>query len=108
MFNWQPSSSSSSTPRVVSSYFWIYWAFTIPLTVIVAFSWRLWWAWEKLHLDQDVLLEIENIEESASLSLRTEKGGNGREAGTSERSHKNAWQLLRKRNVKKVFAEKEI
>jgi hypothetical protein len=104
MFNWQSSSSSSSTPSLVSSYFWIYWAFTIPLTILVAFSWRLWWAWEKLHLDQDVLLEIENIEESASLNIRTKNG----EVGNSARSLRSAWQSLRRRKGKQGSEEKKL
>lgn len=75
---------------------------------MVAFSWRLWWAWEKLHLDQDVLLEIENIEDSASVNVKLEKGGDHREVRTSGQALKSAWQSLRRRNAKQVSTEKEI
>jgi hypothetical protein len=98
-FNWQ----SASPPRLLSPYFWIYWAFTIPLTLLVALSWRLWWAWEKRHLDQDVLLEIENIEDSAaSVSLNK-----GKEKLRGKGELKSAWQALRRRPVKKRETEKE-
>ena len=106
MFNWQSSVPSSSS-RIVSSYFWIYWAFTIPLTIIVAFSWRLWWAWEKRCLDQDVLLEIEKIEESTSLNSRVKEDGE-REVGMSGEVLGSALQLLRRRTGKKVDAEKKF
>jgi hypothetical protein len=66
MFNWQ----GKNPDAVVSSKFWIYWAVTLPLTVIVALSWRLWWSWEKRHYDRDVLMEIEGIEEPESYNQR--------------------------------------
>ncbi|CAF9936666.1 hypothetical protein IMSHALPRED_010847 [Imshaugia aleurites] len=51
MFEWQaslssPSSSTTSSSSVLSSKFWIYWATTIPLTIAVIVSWRLWWVRE--------------------------------------------------------------
>lgn len=66
MFDWHASTSKESGSGVVSSYFWVYWAITLPLTLIVAFSWRLWWSWEKRNFDRDVRTEIENIEELGS------------------------------------------
>jgi hypothetical protein len=54
MFNWQGSASvvtatsdgTTAAPRpgnpVVMSYIWIYWLITIILTVLVMFSWRVW------------------------------------------------------------------
>ncbi|KAF2279362.1 uncharacterized protein EI97DRAFT_430442 [Westerdykella ornata] len=39
MFNWEP---QGQDPGLVSKYLWIYWAVTIPLTVIVVVCWRLW------------------------------------------------------------------
>jgi hypothetical protein len=77
MFNWQGSASAeASTGAVVSPYLWIYWAVTVPLTIIVAFSWRMWWTWEKGNFDRDVRIEIENIEASSTWDLR--KGGGQR------------------------------
>jgi len=72
---------------------------------MVAFSWRWWWALEKRNLDQDVLLEIENIEESASGSTKTEKGKVGARITRSVLG--SAWQSLRRRNVKQASGEKE-
>jgi hypothetical protein len=105
MFNWQ--SSSDSHLGIVSSHFWIYWTFTIPLTVMVAFSWRLLWAWEKHHLDRDVLLEIENIQESASANPKRENPGHEIEVGFSKQVIRNTWESLRRRNTKLISAEKE-
>lgn len=59
MFDWLSPERPSS--RIISSYFWVYWIITIPLTIIVATSWRLWWHWEKRNFDRDVLMEIDNI-----------------------------------------------
>ena len=48
MFDWQATSPSgskaiSSDSSILSSKFWVYWVITIPLTLIVIISWRLWW-----------------------------------------------------------------
>jgi hypothetical protein len=97
MFNWQLSISGASGGRVVSSYFWIYWVVTVPLTILVAISWRLWWGWEKRHYDRDVLLEIENIEAPAYLNLDAEKLSNQSQGVPGGRSLGNGWQALRRR-----------
>jgi hypothetical protein len=97
MFNWQLSISGASGGRVVSSSFWIYWAVTVPLTIVVAISWRLWWGWEKRHYDKDVLLEIENIEAPADLNSDAEKLLNQSQGVSGSRSFGNGWQLLRRR-----------
>jgi hypothetical protein len=55
-------------------------------------------------LDQDVLLEIENIEESASGSTRTEKGEV--RVGITGSVLGSAWQSLRRRSVKRGSGEK--
>lgn len=74
---------------------------------MVGFSWRLWWAWEKHHLDEDVLLEIENIEESASARLNTKNRDHEREVGFSRQVFRNTWGLLQRRNTKSVSVEKQ-
>lgn len=56
MFDWlareneEPDDPSSSpganpgpTPHLVTNDFWIYWAVTIPLTLLTLFFWRAWW-----------------------------------------------------------------
>lgn len=58
-------------------------------------------------MDRDVLLEIEKIEESASLNSRMKKDG-GREVGMSGEVFRSALQSLRRRTGKKVDAEKKI
>jgi hypothetical protein len=108
MFNWQSLASGVSSPRLVSSYFWIYWAFTIPLTITVALSWRIWWAWEKQHLDQDVLLEIENIEESTSINLRNEKLVSKEQIMSSESNLSRGWKSLRRRSGKQISTDKDM
>jgi len=97
MFNWEASASDKSSSHVVSSYFWVYWAVTVPLTLIVAFSWRLWWNWEKHNFDRDVRIEIENIEEPAPLDPPKDllKGQSGEKIGAF--AHVNGWRLLHRR-----------
>lgn len=54
MFNWQPGSGSSSVSSYVSNRFWIYWAFSLPLTILVMGGWY-WWSkqgmqiWQRSH-----------------------------------------------------------
>jgi hypothetical protein len=38
LFNWQASSSGD----IIGPHFWVYWAFTIPLTGLVLGSWAVW------------------------------------------------------------------
>jgi hypothetical protein len=38
MFNWNPSPDS----KVMSQYVWVYWAVTIPLTLVVILIWIIW------------------------------------------------------------------
>ncbi|KAI1176620.1 hypothetical protein F4777DRAFT_266407 [Nemania sp. FL0916] len=51
-FDWQ------SNGVVVSRLFWVYWAWAVPLTIIVAVGWRIWWSFEKNRFDEDVKAEI--------------------------------------------------
>ena len=45
MFNWQ----ASGTDPVLSSRFWIYWAVTLPLTLLVLSVWLSWLHQHKSH-----------------------------------------------------------
>ncbi|CZR69349.1 uncharacterized protein PAC_19249 [Phialocephala subalpina] len=49
MFTWSSSTSSpsSSSDPIVSPKFWIYWAVTIPLTLLTMLIWRIWWVWQE-------------------------------------------------------------
>ncbi|TGJ84137.1 hypothetical protein E0Z10_g4623 [Xylaria hypoxylon] len=51
-FNWQDSG------MVVSGLFWVFWAWAVPLTIVIAVGWRLWWSFEKNRFDEDVEAEI--------------------------------------------------
>jgi len=47
--------NATPTPeKTISDLFWVYWAVTVPLTILVAAAWRIWWSHEKKHFDQDV------------------------------------------------------
>lgn len=60
MFSWSQSSSQSDPSSVVSHRFWIYWAVTIPLTVLVIIIWRLWWLWQERSYQEDVKEAVGN------------------------------------------------
>jgi hypothetical protein len=53
MFNWQASSTTLDTSQdqegggVVVSHIWVYWAVTVPLTLVVLGGWRVWWHGQK-------------------------------------------------------------
>jgi heme/copper-type cytochrome/quinol oxidase subunit 2 len=52
MFDWQAetkakSSDSNEETEILSGHFWIYWAVSVPLTVVVLLTWRVWWHREK-------------------------------------------------------------
>ncbi|KAK6193979.1 hypothetical protein LQW54_011908 [Pestalotiopsis sp. IQ-011] len=50
MFNWQSSESTSDngSSEIVASNFWIYWATTVPLTLVILVAYRLWWRKQKV------------------------------------------------------------
>lgn len=50
MFNWQ----ASGTEPVLSSRFWIYWAVTLPLTLLVLLVWLSWLHQHKSHEPQSL------------------------------------------------------
>ena len=65
MFNWQQSDDSTSShgkAMVVSPQFWIYWAVTVPLTLITLIGWALWWNFEKRRYDIDIHETLGNAE----------------------------------------------
>jgi len=55
MFDWQASSQDSLSldtdkkTKVVASDFWIYWAVTVPVTLVVLAGWRIWWYYQKAY-----------------------------------------------------------
>ena len=60
MFNWSSSKSSNTDGSAVgedssvSNKFWIYWAVTIPLTLLVMIIWRVWWLHQERVNDEAV------------------------------------------------------
>ncbi len=52
MFQWVPDDSSNDgvtqdgdSSRIVSHWFWLYWAITVPLTIGILIVWILWFNW---------------------------------------------------------------
>lgn len=66
MFDWQASNSSSSNGLSVSSYIWVYWVVTIPLTLLVMIVWRKWWQRE----DRAYKKELDGEEKIQGVSER--------------------------------------
>jgi hypothetical protein len=72
MFSWSQSSSQSGASSVVSNRFWIYWAVTIPLTVLVIIIWRVWWLWQERSYQDEVKEAVGNPDfESQTTSSAT-------------------------------------
>ena len=72
MFSWSQSASESDTSSFVSNKFWIYWAVTIPLTMLVIILWRVWWLWQERSYQREVKEAVgeANDDESASISSK--------------------------------------
>ncbi|KAI0480008.1 hypothetical protein F4859DRAFT_478090 [Xylaria cf. heliscus] len=79
LFNWQDSG------MVVSKLFWVYWALAIPLTIVVAVGWRLWWSIEKKRFDEDVSAEIRAINGSDENMGESSKVPNARSQRATQR-----------------------
>jgi len=63
MFDWSSSGSSAGadSSETVSKKFWIYWAVTIPLTLLVMALWRLWWLWQERLYQKEVNEAVEKV-----------------------------------------------
>ncbi|KAI1125738.1 hypothetical protein F5Y10DRAFT_246449 [Nemania abortiva] len=70
MFNWQkgtagdPAASNDAdktlpSPTIMPS-FWIYWAFTIPLTLLILSAWRGWWVNQDRYFRRHLSNELSN------------------------------------------------
>lgn len=81
MFDWQPSSGSSS----VSPYFWIFWAVSVPLSAVVLAAWWCFWDLSRTHYaskfqDADPTREHETLWKTLKEKMRRDRGlhvGNG-------------------------------
>ncbi|WDK09178.1 hypothetical protein CGRA01v4_00456 [Colletotrichum graminicola] len=52
MFGWQGASSTAGdTKRTVVPELWIYWAVSIPLTLVIVIGWRVWWHFQKSYYE---------------------------------------------------------
>ena len=60
-FDWQAENGG----MVVSELFWVFWALAVPLTIVIAVGWRLWWSFEKKRFDEDIKAEIKAINGSS-------------------------------------------
>ena len=47
--------------KTISHLFWVYWAITVLLTILVAMGWQIWWNREKEYFDDDIKAEISAI-----------------------------------------------
>lgn len=67
------SDSSGSDPPVVSNQFWIYWAVTIPLTIVIVLCWYIWeQRREKRYVEEDTAIEkgVESMEIQIQREMR--------------------------------------
>ncbi|KAI0407789.1 hypothetical protein F4802DRAFT_551243 [Xylaria palmicola] len=70
MFNWQkgtagdPAASQDAAPGLPSPTimpsFWIYWAFTIPLTLLILSAWRGWWVNQDRYFRRHLSTDLSN------------------------------------------------
>jgi hypothetical protein len=69
MFRWMPEDDNNddtlqdkNSSRVVSSWFWLYWAITVPLTIGILILWVIWFkrADRRYQERQDSELDEEN------------------------------------------------
>jgi hypothetical protein len=105
MFSWQGSSDDSGSKKVVSKLFWVYWAFTVPLTVVVALGWWLWWHWEKKKFDDDVTAELKAIDGDGEATVEVSEELRGGKTGIYPRGRKSAVQRrTRVKGMNKVEA----
>jgi Mg2+ and Co2+ transporter CorA len=56
MFNWQTSASNPESH--LSSYFWVYWVVTVPLTLLTLSGWHVWYRYADKEW-QDTLNKIQ-------------------------------------------------
>jgi hypothetical protein len=59
MFNWNP--PEGSRPQI-SPYMWVYWAISVPLTVLTLMIWRLWWKIEDARYNYQITRAKEGYE----------------------------------------------
>jgi len=62
MFQWQPDDGTASGGATVSNKFWIYWAITIPLTILTVGAWLFWTRYYHRHevaMDKRALNNLE-------------------------------------------------
>ncbi|KAF2099787.1 hypothetical protein NA57DRAFT_75292 [Rhizodiscina lignyota] len=45
MFQWISQGGGSDSSQVLSGWFWLYWAVTVPLTVVILIVWIIWYRW---------------------------------------------------------------
>jgi hypothetical protein len=68
MFNWTPSDDEP----LASPYLYVYFVVTIPVTLIVYIAWVMWTKYkEKQYREQSVDLELDEIERTMKLRMRT-------------------------------------
>lgn len=67
-FNWQ-----SNNGQYVSEKFWMYWAITIPVTIVIVAIWFVWERWREAKYDkedEDLERGSENMEKEIMATMR--------------------------------------
>ncbi|KAM7194451.1 hypothetical protein V8F20_007977 [Naviculisporaceae sp. PSN 640] len=77
MFDWQASSSSQSASpssdtsgQIIVPQFWIYWAISVPLTIVILLAWRVWWHFQKESYERRFQKQVDGMAEEPSLRSR--------------------------------------
>ena len=68
LFDWNSPASSS----ILSSKFWIYWAVTIPTTILVLVVWRFWYVFDEWRWNN---MQNETVYKDFRAWLRSDKKG---------------------------------
>lgn len=89
MFDWATQSGEADT---VSKKFWIYWAVTIPLTLLTMIVWRIWWLWQERLYEKEVNEAVGEVkDEGARPSERRMHGHSIVEVTTEPRRRSHGW-----------------
>lgn len=62
MFDWEwgATSDDATDGPVVMPLFWVYWVFTLPLTLLIVLLWRVWWVNQDRFFRSHLSRELSN------------------------------------------------
>lgn len=67
MFDWQ--ATNTMGPQLLSENFWIFWAVSVPLTIVVIVFWWAWWHLERKAYDKEMGQAVENVDRTVDLKV---------------------------------------